>query len=60
MAARCLFLSVQLEGNLVSESPSNRVATRPWLAFQAKAMGKKIENKNYRRTNRLTYGHRDY
>ena len=28
----------------VSEWPSNRVATRPWLAFQAKAMVKKFNN----------------
>ena len=33
----CLFLSVQWD---IDESRSNRVATRPWLAFQAKAMVK--------------------
>ena len=35
-----LFLSVQLDGQGVSESRFNRVATRPWLAFQAKPMVK--------------------
>ena len=34
-----LFLSVQLDA---SESCSNRVATRLWLAFQAKAMVKNV------------------
>ena len=36
----CLFLSVQLDDQL---SPY-RVATRPWLAFQAKAMVKSFGN----------------
>ena len=33
----CLFWSVQRD----DQSPSNRVAKRPWLAFQAKAMIKR-------------------